>query len=220
LRISQVYNFFYYLFYKPKIFFPKKSYSLLGEDLIIKNFFKNQKKGLYVDVGAYHPLEGSNTHLLFKKGWHGINIDVNPLSIELFKILRPYDKNLNFAISDKKGFKKLYFRKKINMLNTLDKQEAEINFPNGYQIKKVRADTLNNILKRLKLNKKIDFLNIDVEGFEMKVLKSIKLNNYKPKLICVEIHDRNANYNIKNYLRKKNYNFYWKNHFSYIFKRK
>ena len=112
MKLNKIYNFFYYLFIRPKIFFPKKSYSLLGEDVAIKKFLKNKKKGYYVDVGAYHPLEGSNTHLLFKEGWSGINIDVSPLSIELFKMLRPNDSNINKAISRKKGPLNLYFKKK------------------------------------------------------------------------------------------------------------
>ena len=36
-------------------------------------------------------------------------------------------------------------------------------------------------------NKKIDFLNIDIEGAEIKVLKTLNFNVYKPSLICIEI---------------------------------
>ena len=64
-------NFFqkiYQIYYKPKIFFPKKTYSLLGEDTIINNFFK-KNNGIYVDIGCYHPLQGNNTYLLYKRGW-------------------------------------------------------------------------------------------------------------------------------------------------------
>ena len=67
----------YYLFYRPKIFFPKKSYSLFQEDLFIKKYFKSKMKGFFIDVGSYHPLDGNNTQLLYKKGWQGINFDIN-----------------------------------------------------------------------------------------------------------------------------------------------
>ena len=76
------------MFYRPKIFFPKKSYSMLGEDLFVKKFFKNKKKGFYIDVGCYHPIDGNNTYLLYKKGWEGINIDLNKTSIDLYKRAR------------------------------------------------------------------------------------------------------------------------------------
>ena len=89
------------MFYRPKIFYPKRSYSMLGEDLIVEKFFKNKKNGFYVDVGCYHPIDGNNTYLLSKKGWSGINIDLNAISINLFDRTRKNDSNLNIAISNK-----------------------------------------------------------------------------------------------------------------------
>ena len=74
---------------------------MFGEDLVVKEIFKNKKNGFYVDVGCYHPIEGNNTHLLFKKGWTGVNIDLNKTSIELFNRARKNEKNLNIAISNK-----------------------------------------------------------------------------------------------------------------------
>ena len=84
-------KYLYYMYYRPKIFFIKKSYSFLGEDLVVKNFFKNKKNGFYIDIGCFHPLEGNNTQLLFKKGWNGINVDVNSLTIDLFNQSRKKD---------------------------------------------------------------------------------------------------------------------------------
>ena len=65
------------MYYRPKIFFPKKTYSMIGEDLFVDWFFKKKKIGFYVDVGCYHPLQLSNTYLLYKRGWSGINIDLD-----------------------------------------------------------------------------------------------------------------------------------------------
>ena len=54
--------------------------------------------------------------------------------------------------------------------------------------KNVKCDTIQNILDNSKFNnKKIDFLNIDIEGAEEKVLKSLNFNIYDPTIICVEI---------------------------------
>ena len=41
--------------------YTKKSYSLSNVDLIIDYLFKNIDKGVYIDVGCYHPLEINNT---------------------------------------------------------------------------------------------------------------------------------------------------------------
>lgn len=225
-----IFSYFYYNYYRPKIFFPKKSYSMLDEDIFINNFFKNKKKGIYLDVGAYHPLEGNNTYLLYKKkNWSGVNIDVNPLSIKLFQRSRKGDLNINSAISNKKGVTAFYFRKKINMLNTLSKKIAKLQFKNGFQKKKIKTNTLNNILRESKyVNKKIDFFNLDVEGHELQVLKSINLKKYKPTLICVEIHNQEEMFNHNTDYLKRNpvnklllnhrYSIVWNNRYSYIYK--
>ena len=93
-----------------KIFSEKKiSYSYGGIDVLINNIFKKKKFGFYVDVGCNHPIKNSNTYLLSKKGWHGINIDVDPKNIKIFDYARPKDENINMAVSDKKGFEDLYF---------------------------------------------------------------------------------------------------------------
>ena len=217
------------MFYRPKIFFPKKSYSMLGEDLFVKKFFKNKKKGFYIDVGCYHPIDGNNTYLLYKKGWEGINIDLNKTSIDLFKRARKNDNNLNVAISNNSKKIKFYYRKKINMLNTINKKFAKNSFKKGFKTGSIQSQTLNSILNKSKFkNKKIDFLNLDIEGNEINALESFDLKKYSPKLICIEIHNTSGR-NTKNFLKndpiykflcKKKYKYIWKNEFSYIFKRK
>ena len=224
-----IFRYFYYNFYRPKIFFPKKTYSMYGEDLFINNYFKNKKNGIYLDVGAYHPLDGNNTYLLYKKkNWHGINIDVNPLSIELFQKARKFDLNINTAVSNKKGFVTLYFRKKINMLNTLSKKIARIHFRNGFKEKIIKSNTLDNILDQTRYkNKKIDFFNLDVEGHELDILESLNFKKYQPTLICVEIHNHEEMYNnntdymkrnpVNNLLLKNGYSIVWNHGFSYVY---
>ena len=223
-------KFFYYMYFRPKIFFPKKSYSMLGEDLVVNNFFKNKTNGTYVDVGCYHPIDGNNTHLLFKNGWNGINIDLNKISIDLFNIARKNDENFRVAVSNKSKKIKFYYRKKINMLNTINKKFANNSFKKGYSIDYIQARTLSSILKESKLkNKKIDFLNIDIEGNEINALKTLNFEIYRPKLICVEIHNFTSNrlkkvnfkdHSIYKFLKQKGYKHIWKNEFSFIFKRK
>ena len=223
-------KFFYYMYFRPKIFFPKKSYSMLGEDLVINNFFKNKTNGTYVDVGCYHPIDGNNTHLLFKNGWNGINIDLNKISIDLFNVARKNDENFRVAVSNKSKKIKFYYRKKINMLNTINKKFANNSFKKGYSIDYIQARTLSSILKESKLkNKKIDFLNIDIEGNEINALKTLDFKIYRPKLICVEIHNFTVNrlkkgnfkdHSIYKFLKQKGYKHIWKNEFSFIFKGK
>ena len=176
------------IYLKNKYFINRKSYAMDGEDTAINLFNKKTEKGFYVDIGAHHPIQRNNTHLLFKKGWEGINIDVNKFSIDLFNFLRPRDLNLQIAVSDKEGEISFFFQKKFSQLNTTDKKIAEENFHGKFEERKVKCQTIENILDNSKYkNKKIDFLNIDVEGAEMKVLETLNFEIYDPSLICIEI---------------------------------
>ena len=80
---SNIFKTFYFLIQKYFKNKPKYSYSFGGVDLLVNHFFRNQKKGVYLDIGCYHPINGSNTYLLYKKGWNGINIDSDFESIKL-----------------------------------------------------------------------------------------------------------------------------------------
>ena len=89
--------------------YKKNSYSYGSIDLLIQNIFKSIKNGYYVDVGCGHPVKNNNTYLLSKKGWSGINIDLDQDNVNLFNIFRKRDLNISAAISDKKGETDLFF---------------------------------------------------------------------------------------------------------------
>ena len=75
-------------------------YSQFGEDIFIAEFFSGKEKGVYIDIGCFHPVRFSNTFGLYLKGWSGVNIDLCQASIDLFALARPRDKNLCVALSD------------------------------------------------------------------------------------------------------------------------
>ena len=79
------------------------SYSLQGEDMVLKELFADKNQGFYVDVGAHHPFRFSNTYLFYKKGWRGINIDAMPRSMELFDKFRPRDINIECGVASNGG---------------------------------------------------------------------------------------------------------------------
>ena len=219
------------IYLKNKYLIPKKSYSMDGEDLSIIKYVENKKKGFYVDVGAHHPIHRNNTLLLFKKGWEGINIDINKFSIDLFQYLRPQDLNIQVAVTDKTGHISIFFQKDFSQLNTTDKVVAKEHFGENFKEKVVKSETIQNILDNSKFqNKKIDFLNIDVEGAEEKVLETLDFSIYDPTVICVEIlgyrlldkHERELkikNSKIYNFLTTKKYKKVWsgQNFCSHIF---
>ena len=165
----------------------KISYSYGGVDSLVNNIFKNNDKGFYVDVGCGHPVKNNNTYLLNKKGWYGINIDLDNENINLFDIYRPSDQNISTAISDKIGEEDLFFYHSKSAINTINKKTADYQKAEVSTIKKIRTNTLNNVLNNSKYNNlEIDFLSIDIEGSEFLALKNFDFNKYNPKVIVVE----------------------------------
>ena len=168
----------------------KISYSYGGIDSLILNIFKNQKKGFYLDIGCGHPIKNNNTYLLNKKGWGGMNIDLDKDNIDLFNSYRKNDVNLTIAVSDKEGEADLFFYHSKSALNTISKQNADFQKANVSEIKKIKTQTINNIIENSSYkDKKIDFLSLDVEGSELSILKNFNFRKYSPKVIVVEYLD-------------------------------
>ena len=95
MRIKYFFSFIYWVFLK------NKNFSQSNEESILKEIFKNVEKGFFVDVGAHHPFRYSNTALLYKKGWNGINVEGDRTNMWMFKYLRRKDINLNYILSNK-----------------------------------------------------------------------------------------------------------------------
>ena len=190
-----------------------------GEDTVVTDYFKDKKNGFYVDVGCYHPIHRNNTYLLHKKNWNGINIDTSQFSIDLFNYMRPNDHNYNCAISNKNEVIKLFYQKELSQLSTTESVQAEKVFQGNIKEKKIQASTLNEILNKSKYkDSKIDFLDIDVEGADLKVLEGLSFDKFKPELICIEIHEKKIDESkIYKFLVDKKYKLIWSGVFSHMF---
>jgi len=209
------------IYIKHKIFIKKKSYSMDSEDTAVLNYFKGKKNGFYVDVGCYHPIHRNNTHLLHKQDWMGINIDTSEFSIDLFNHARPKDLNYHCAISNKNETVKLFYQKELSQLSTTERDQTEIVFQGNIKEKEIQAFTLDEILNRDKYkDTKIDFLDIDVEGADLKVLEGLSFDKFKPELVCIEIHAKEIKQSdIYKFLTDKNYELLWSGVLSHLFKR-
>tara|TARA_B100000795_G_scaffold263915_1_gene243711 strand:+ start:640 stop:1323 length:684 start_codon:yes stop_codon:yes gene_type:complete len=187
--IIQYIKIFHEIFFRSKILIKRKSYGFEFEDIEINKYLRNIQNGFYVDIGAFNPIRGSNTYLLFKKGWSGINIDADENSIKIFNILRRKDYNFNYAVSSTKKKKiKLFYEKNSSGVKTTVIKFRDLTLKN-FKFKNVKVSTFDALIKKTKFYKKrIDFLNIDCEGSDLDVLKSVDIKTYKPKIICIEIN--------------------------------
>ena len=218
--------FFYNIYIRNKKFL--KNSSQFGEDKFILDLFDKDYRGKYLDLGCYHPTRHSNTHILYQSGWTGINIDLNPLTIELFNFMRPKDINYNIGISNSEEEKELYFINEFNTQNTLDKNQ--LNFlKNHHNIKdreilktKLKTKKLETILLDNNFHN-IDFFNIDIEGHELEVIESINFDKFKFKYICIEMiqHNEisvNRSKKINDILNNNDFIIVKKFEFNYIYK--
>lgn len=167
-------------------------YSQYGEDIILADWIKNKRDGLYVDVGCYHPKKYSNTYLLHKKGWNGVNVDLNQLKIKAFNMLRPNDHNVVAAVSDQETEMEIFHDGVYSLGATLNKSFSEQSPDELLKVEKIKTRTLNSIMEQSPFSKQeIDLLSIDAEGHDFEVLRSIDLQRYKPKIVIIEKHSPN-----------------------------
>src|SRR5262245_49332338 len=78
------------------------TYAQYGEDIIAETLLP-EPQGFYVEVGAIHPVQISNTYLFYRKGWRGIAVDPNPSVARLFAKRRPRDIMVQCAIGEQEG---------------------------------------------------------------------------------------------------------------------
>lgn len=193
------------------------SYSQCGEDLLLLGLFhadgvKIKRGGMYVDVAAHHPKRFSNTQLFYENGWSGINFEPNEEVKTIFNKIRTRDKTIFKALSSSCGKMKFhtYDETALNSLVNRDKELTHTPYK-SCEKKLVQVSTLELELGKHSFEKisKPTFLDIDVEGLELKVLKGNDWNKYNFSYILIEIKEKDLysknNNKVSKYLRDINY---------------
>jgi FkbM family methyltransferase len=167
------------------------SFAQEGEDLILARIFGEQAHGIYVDVGAHHPRRFSNTHMLYRRGWHGVNIDATPGSMKLFRSQRPRDVNLEVGVAATSDARDFYVFNEP-ALNTFDAERAKSLDRPPYRIdavRKVACQPLAEILRSHSIGR-IDLLTIDAEGYDDEVLSTLDWEASRPRVVLTEQFSR------------------------------
>jgi len=170
------------------------TYSQHGEDLIFVQIFSRLgiARPSYLDIGAHHPIQISNTALLYSRGARGINIEANPNLIENFRNIRRDELHVNVGIGPKPGNMPFYCIDDLSGRNTFDKKTMDIFLEMHPQFKiskiiDVEVITINEALRRYCNNVWPDLLSIDIEGLDYPVIESANFSDNRPKVVCVEI---------------------------------
>lgn len=168
-------------------YFPKR-YSERNEEVIIRHFFKDRRAGTFLDVGAYHYKNGSNTYYLEKElGWSGIAVDANAEFARGYEENRPKTKFFCFFVSDKSDEQADFYV--VRDPGHLTKSTAVPGFVSGRKTEEIKVPTitLNDLLAKLGATK-IDFLSIDIELWEPHALAGFDIERFRPDLVCIEAH--------------------------------
>ncbi len=171
-------------------------YSQSGEDIVIARLLSGNT-GYYVDVGANHPYRYSNTYLLYRRGWHGLNIDPYEKAIHSFRSVRPRDTSLVLGIAQTESTLP-YYQFADPAFNTFSSEAAtearKRTWLTELPTLSVPVRPLGEVIaEHLPPNTSIDFLNVDTEGYDLEVLKSNDWTRYMPRVISVEDHTFNPN---------------------------
>jgi FkbM family methyltransferase len=168
-----------------------------SQDQYLNNhFFKNNKNGVFIDVGAHDGISGSNTYFFEKDlNWSGICFEPNPnVFDELIKnrnctclqnAVYNTSKQINFLKCS--GYTEMlsgiidsYDENHINRINT-----ENLLFNSKSDIINVNSITLDDVIKEHNL-KIIDYISIDTEGSEFEIISSINFNNVHINIINYE----------------------------------
>ena len=174
------------------IFLPHNSYSTEAEDLLIDRILRvflgieADYIGRYLDVGAFHPIEASNTYLFYERGWRGVVIEPNPDHCEKFRKLRPRDKVLNVGLAQQASVVP-YYRFADSFLNGMNQEWTDFRIRNGQYLGSadVHCITPRELLNYI--DTPIDFMSIDIEGSDADVLSCWDWTACRPALICAEV---------------------------------
>ena len=169
----------------------KLSFSQCGEDLIIDFVFTqfHLDKIKYLDIGAHHPTYINNTALFYKKGSTGVCIEPDPFLFESIKKARPKDVCLNVGVGIGGETLAEFYIMSTRTLNTFSKEEAEKYVSYGKmtikEVVKLPLVSVNEVIAN-HFTEAPDFISLDVEGYDIMILKSFDFNRYRPKVWCIE----------------------------------
>jgi FkbM family methyltransferase len=166
---------------------PITSYAQNFEDILLHRMFSGVTDGFYIDIGAFDPMIGSVTKVFYDQGWSGINIEPGAI-FERLAAARPRDTNLNLAVLDYQGSTEFIQDPNdagMSRVQLASDADAEIE-PAGRQTRRVPCDTLDNIVARYAAGRVINFIKIDAEGAEERIINSTDWKVVRPQVLLIE----------------------------------
>jgi FkbM family methyltransferase len=169
--------------------YGEKVYSFHDEEILIRDYFQDERAGYFVDVGASHFERLSNTYYLEKNlGWKGIGIDAQEKYEPDYRRFRPNTKYLVYFVGDRESS-----GKQVDFFVDLESEFASSGIDGSvtHPSKKISVPsiTLDELLEREGVTA-VDFVTMDIEDSEPGALAGFSIRRWRPRLVCVEMHLR------------------------------
>lgn len=172
--------------------FGNTTYSQSGEDLIALNIFLilGIEAPRYLDVGAHHPFNISNTALFYERGFRGINIEANPNLYNNFVKLRSEDQNVCVGIGAKEGTLPFYMIDKWSGRNSFQKDEVEL-FVKEHpeftitEVMDIPVITLDQAVEQYAGGKYPEYMSLDIEGIDYAAVKASRIFKEQGPVVLV-----------------------------------
>jgi FkbM family methyltransferase len=164
-----------------------KSESQLKQDYWVLKNLNMMKSGFFIEVGACDPIYLSNSyHLERDFGWSGILVEPNPEIVNRLKLHR-IAKVIDAAVGSLE-YVELDLAQDPEFSTISSKENTSVHklFRGSGRKVSVRCMKLSEICEKNNVPEFFDYLSVDVEGFELEVLKSGDWSKWRPKCISIE----------------------------------
>jgi FkbM family methyltransferase len=179
----------------------RKSFALNGLDLKLLPYL-NYRKGFFVEAGANDGLTQSNTYYFERyKGWRGMLVEPIPELAQRCRSNRPRCIVESCALVEAGLPSAEISLRYANLMSVVDgafksKEEEERHVQTGCDIQNITPSTLQVPVATMSALldkhgiKRVDFLSLDVEGYELNALRGIDFERHAPGFMLIEARFR------------------------------